>query len=570
MSSGASARRPDSGLVARRRTRLALATMLGLLLAITAAGLFTTYRLYRSAEDRYVKEAFPLRLVSRDLLVQMLDEETGVRGYVISADPASLQPYAGARTRFAADLAELQRLTVRRPEIAGQVQRTGRLAHSVDAYLRRQIVLVRSGRAGQLRAQSHVLGGKARFDRFRASAAALGNHADQIVAEAEREQRHTFWRALAFVLLLAAGAAAIGAALLAQLPGRLHDLYRREQEARQRAERGDRASRSLEHVQEAVVLVDADGTVRYWNRAAASNLGVSEEAALGRPVAALLPELAGVEASLARAGTAQVPVQRDGADRWFAVSESRFADGRVLVLRNVTDEQRLERARAEFLATASHELRTPLAAVYGAVRTLTRVDRPADADMDRRLLTMIEEESERLRGIVEQILVASQLDRGRLTLDRKTCELRQLGESVLASARVRAADKYTFVLDAPGDVHVECDPARLRQVLANLVDNALKYAPDGGSIRLRVSEPNGHARIEVEDEGIGIAPEAQQRVFEKFYRVDPDMHTGVGGSGLGLFISRELVEQMGGRMSLRSMPGVGSTFVIDLPREAHP
>jgi PAS domain S-box-containing protein len=485
---------------------------------------------------------------------------------MISRDPSSLQPYHGAQARVAADLAELERLTARRPEIAGQVRRTGRLAASVDAYLRGQVALVRRGRAGQLRAQSQVLGGKARFDRFRVSATALGDHADQIVAEAEREQRHTFWRTLVLVLLLAAGAVAIGAAMLAQLPSRVQELYRREREARRRAERGERASRSLEHVQEAVVLVDPDGTVRYWNHAAASNLGVSESDALGRPVASLVPELGAVEASLGDAGEVRVPVHRDDGDRWFAVSESGFADGRVIVLRNVTDEQRLERARSEFLATASHELRTPLAAVYGAVRTLMRPDREADPDVDRTLLTMIEEESERLRGIVEQILVASQLDRGKLTLDRKTCGLRELGESVLASARVRATDRHTLVLEAPVDVRVECDPARLRQVLANLVDNALKYAPGGGSIRLRVSQPNGHARIEVEDEGIGIAPEAQARVFEKFYRVDPDMQAGVGGSGLGLFISRELVEQMGGKMSLRSRPGAGTTFIVDLPR----
>ena len=566
MSSEASAGEPDAGLLARRRTRLALATMLALLLAITAAGVFATYRLYSSAENRYVKEAFPLRLVARDLMVQMLDEETGVRGYVISADPASLQPYHGAQARVAADLAELERLTARRPEIAAQVRSTGRRADAVDAYLRRQIALVRGGRAGRLRAESQVLGGKARFDRFRAGATALGNHADQIVAEAKSEQRHTFWRTLFLIMLLAAGAAAIGVAMLVQLPARLYELYRGEQEARRRAERGDRASRSLEHVQEAVVLVDADDAVRYWNPAAASNFGIPEDAALGRPIRSLVPELRAVEPSLARVGTARVPVHREGRNSWFAVSESRFADGRVLVLRNVTGEQQLERARADFLATASHELRTPLAAVYGAVRTLMRPDRAPDRDGDRILLAMIEEESERLRGIVEQILVASQLDRGRLTLDRQTCELRQLGASVLASARVRATDKHTFVLDAPSDVEVECDPARLRQVLANLVDNALKYTPGGGSIRLGVSRPNGYARIEVEDEGIGIAPEAQARVFEKFYRVDPDMHTGVGGSGLGLFISRELVEQMGGKMTLRSRPGAGSTFVVDLPR----
>jgi two-component system phosphate regulon sensor histidine kinase PhoR len=307
--------------------------------------------------------------------------------------------------------------------------------------------------------------------------------------------------------------------------------------------------------------------VRYWNPAAVANLGIPEHEALNRPIGEALPEIDDLEQALARSGGSSLaPVTREGSERWFRVSESRFAEGRVLVLRNVTGEQQLEQARAEFLATASHELRTPLAAVYGAVRTLRRPDREPDAELDDRLLTMIEHESERLRGIVDQILVASQLDRHELRLDRRTCDVDELCESVLESARVHVPDEHALALDAPGAHRViECDPVRLRQVVANLVDNAIKYTPGGGRTELRVRGRAGTVTIEVADQGVGIPPEAQSRVFEKFFRVDAAMLAGVGGTGLGLYISRELVEQMGGKLSLRSAPGKGSTFTVELP-----
>ncbi|HST16893.1 MAG TPA: ATP-binding protein [Gaiellaceae bacterium] len=559
-------RQVDAGLLARRRTRLALATMLVLVLGLAAIAFLATGRLYRSAQDRYVKEAFPLRAAAHDLLADMLDEETGVRGYVITADPSSLQPYTAARPRAAADLADLARLTERRPEIRTQVQTVRQIVFELNGYFDRQVSLVRSGRAGQLTAQANVLQGTSRFDRFRATANALGSDADRIVAGAKRSQRRTLWSTLAIVLALGGAAAAIGVFLLLRLPRLVEGLYRSEQDARRRAERGDRASRSLAHVAEAVVLLDADGVVRYWNPAAERSFGVAEDAALNAPVTRSLPELATIEGDLGGRSAASLRLERDGDARRFAVNESRFPEGRVLVLRDVTDEHRLERVRADFVATASHELRTPLAAVYGAVRTLLRPDRVSNAELDGRLLTMIEQESERLRGIVEQILVSSQLDRGEMRVAAQRCDVRELGESVLASMQVRTSSKHTFALRAPGEVFVKADPERLRQVLVNLLDNALKYAPDGGLIEVDVHERGDAVAIEVADQGIGIPPDAQARVFEKFFRLDPDMRLGVGGSGLGLYISRELVREMGGELAVRSRPDGGSVFTVELPR----
>ncbi len=558
--------RRDPALAARSRTRVALATMLLLLVLLGAAAIFATDRLYRTSQNRYLDEAFPLRERARDLVLQMLNEETGVRGYVITADRRSLQPYTASRPAVRSDLRALARLTARRPEIAGDVRDLRSAIGALDQYFAAQIALVRQGTSDQLRAQLDVPAGQRRFDRFRASANGLLTRSDAILAAAEQSQRRTFRRTLAFVVAVGLVIAGIGLVLLISLPEHLKLLYDRERQARRLAERGDRASRALTHVADAVVLIDGDELVRYWNPAVARLTGLPEEAALNRPAREVLPNLAAIDAALAGTDGAVVPLRDGEQETWLAAREVRFAEGRVLVLRDVTAEHQLERARSEFLATASHELRTPLAAVYGAARTLRRPDRPDDPELSARLLLVIEEEAERLAAIVEQILVSAQLDRDEVRLNRRVSDVSELCTSVVASARLRTPSVTAIELDAPDGVLVDCDPDRLRQVLVNLIDNAVKYSPAGGQVRVRLAERNGLVRIEVADEGLGIARDAQGRIFEKFYRADPDMLAGVGGSGLGLYISRELIRRMDGTIAVHSNLGSGSTFVVELPR----
>jgi PAS domain S-box-containing protein len=558
-------RRRDPALAARGRTRVALATMLLLLALLAGTAIFAADRLYRTSESRYIDEAFPLRERARDVVLQMLNEETGVRGYLITANRRSLQPYTTARPAVRSDLQALTTLTARRPEIAADVRDLRSSVAALDQYFAGQLALVRQGTSGQLRAQLDVLTGKRHFDRFRTRADRLIARSDAIVANAKRSQRRTFRRTLALVAAVGLAIAGIGIALLIYLPEHLRLLYDRERQARRLAERGDRASRALTHVADAVVLIDGDEVVRYWNPAATKVTGLPEEAALNRPAHDVLPNLAAIDAALAGGAGTVVPLRAGGQESWLAARETRFAEGRVLVLRDVTAEHQLERARSEFLATASHELRTPLAAVYGAVRTLRRPDRPHDPELSARLLLVIEEEAERLAAIVEQILVSAQLDRDEVRLNRRISDVSELCESVVASARLRTSTSTEIELEAPEGVLVDCDPDRLRQVLVNLIDNAVKYSPSGGSVRIRLAERNGVVRIEVADEGLGIARDAQSRIFEKFYRVDPDMLAGVGGSGLGLYISRELIRRMDGTITVRSNLGSGSTFVVELP-----
>jgi PAS domain S-box-containing protein len=340
------------------------------------------------------------------------------------------------------------------------------------------------------------------------------------------------------------------------------------------AERRAEAVLALAYVGDGVVLLDDDGRVRFWNAAAAAITGVREADALGRQPSEVLPawgELVGL-AELAdadapqRARSVTVPIETAAGDRWVAVTGVAFDEGVVYALRDVTDEQELERARSDFVATASHELRTPLAAVYGAARTLRRTDIELPAEQQEAFLDIIVSETERLTAIVSQILLAGQLEEGRVDVTTTATDLRPLVESVLASTRLRTPAHIELRVEQNGDRAVAlADEDKLRQVLVNLLDNAIKYSPDGGEVAVELAGGAGRVRLTVRDHGLGVPAGEQERIFEKFYRLDPALTRGVGGSGLGLFISRELVTRMGGSLTVRSQPGEGAAFVVDLP-----
>jgi signal transduction histidine kinase len=224
----------------------------------------------------------------------------------------------------------------------------------------------------------------------------------------------------------------------------------------------------------------------------------------------------------------------------------------------------LDRLKDEFVAVASHELRTPLAAVYGAAITLRQQD--LDTKGRDAMLDLIFHQSDRLARIVNDVLWASQLESGRLGTTIEKCDGVELADEVLVEARARLPDGASLELVASGPVPaVEADAEKLRRVLVNLVDNAVKYSPEGGRIRVEIEPAHGHVRFAVQDEGLGIPDSEQERIFDKFHRLDPNLQRGVSGTGLGLYICRELVLQMNGRIWVESKLGAGSTFSFELP-----
>ena len=343
-------------------------------------------------------------------------------------------------------------------------------------------------------------------------------------------------------------------------------LYR---EAEERAQ----AARVLASVGDGVVLVDASGVVRYLNRAAEAITGLPRSAVVDRPAVEAVPGWSAVVQrvpiavdAVSTARALSLPLGLGDRELWLSVTGVAVIDGTVYAFRDMTEERALEVMRSEFVSTVSHELRTPLAAIYGAAMTLRRDDVVLDADQSATLLNVITNESDRLARTVNAILWASRLDTDALSTAIETCDPMTLAKEVVDAQRVHLPERIRLELESEDGVPpLSADPDKVRQVLVNLLDNAVKYSPDGGVVRLRVSSAPSRVRFSVVDEGLGIPYGEQRRIFDKFYRLDPDMTRGIGGTGLGLYICRELVRRMEGQIWVTSEPGRGSTFAFDLP-----
>jgi signal transduction histidine kinase len=261
-----------------------------------------------------------------------------------------------------------------------------------------------------------------------------------------------------------------------------------------------------------------------------------------------------------------VPVEIEGRELWLSFSAVRFEGGTVYAFRDLTEERRLEQMRADFVATVSHELRTPLAAIYGAAITLRRSDLKLGDDMRAKLLEVVTDEADRLAQIVNDVLLASHLDSGQLQLHIDTVDAAKLTETVVEAAKTHLPNGITLELTTPEKLPaVAADEQQLRQVLVNLVENAVKYSPDGGPVKIELSHGERSVQWTVSDEGLGIPAAERRRVFEKFYRLDPNMTRGIGGTGLGLYICRELVHRLDGRIWVEANNGKGSKFHVELP-----
>jgi signal transduction histidine kinase len=560
---GRTRRSVDGARTAKRSVQAAFLLLILLVVALAVAAGFAVHRMYTLGNTRYLQQAAPIYAATQDVLVQMLNQETAVRGYVITGDPSTLAPYEQGRLRERLELDRIAASAASDPRIPRQLVAVRREVSALERYYAQQVALVRQGEAGRKVAQKQVLDGKTHFDRFRAFALELEADAGRVVARAQSEQHDTFVNTLIFLSIAGLLVLLIAAGLLVRIPARLYRLYRAEEDARRSAEEGAEAACALAHVSEAVVLADESDTVRYWNPAAAALFGRPREEAIGRPVDSLAPVLTDLTGDRL-AGVS--PVALEGQQRWLSAAESRFPGGRVVVVRDLTADHELERVRSEFVATAAHELRTPLAAIYGAVRTIRRDDYELAPEIREQFLTMIERESERLKELMDQLLVTAQLDRDSLQVRSEIVDAGELCRSIIDSAELRIPDSIQLTAElAPMPVTVRADSERLRQVIGNLLDNAIKYSPNGGRIALRTITRDGQGVIEVSDEGIGIPAGEQERIFEKFYRLDPSMTRGVGGSGLGLYIIRELIAHMQGEVIVESQLDRGSTFTISLP-----
>jgi PAS domain S-box-containing protein len=334
------------------------------------------------------------------------------------------------------------------------------------------------------------------------------------------------------------------------------------------------AAEALEFVDDGVFLVGRDGVIRLWNAAAAKTFRVRAVKALGRRVdevvrdwRTLAERVTPASEPTAGSGKTQtLPVEVHGTERWLSISAVAIPRGTVYAFRDLTEERAIEQLKSDFVSTVSHELRTPLAAIYGAALTLQRDDVRLEESQRTGLLDVIASEADRLARIVNDILWASRLDSGQMGVTIESCDATKLARQVVDALGHHAPSSVALRIDAPDDLPpVAADPDKLRQVLTNLVDNAVKYSPDGGTVTVTVTTSGNRIRFRVDDEGLGVPPAEQARIFEKFFRLDPQLTRGVGGTGLGLYICRELVQRMHGRIWVSSDGRRGSTFTVELP-----
>jgi PAS domain S-box-containing protein len=356
---------------------------------------------------------------------------------------------------------------------------------------------------------------------------------------------------------------------------RLYQKAQSEAAARARAEataaEREHAARVLEAVGDGVFLLDDDGVIRLWNREAELVTGRPREDALGRTVGELFDRWETVAREIpvaegrAPARPVTLPVDCAGRELWLSFVAVRSSAGVVYTFRDLSSERRLDEVQSDFIATVSHELRTPMTAVLGAAKTLLRDDIDLAPERRRELLRMIGDQGTRLTQITEEILLASRLDRGELRLETARLDLGELVRTTVETMRHRLPSSISLTTELESNGAAVGDRDRVEQVLVNLLDNAIKYSPDGGAVVVSTARVPEAVRVTVQDQGVGIPHTEQSAIFEKFYRADPHLKEVPGGTGLGLYISRELVQRMGGRIGVRSQVGAGSTFFFELP-----
>lgn len=233
----------------------------------------------------------------------------------------------------------------------------------------------------------------------------------------------------------------------------------------------------------------------------------------------------------------------------------------LVILYDVTEIHHVEQMQADFVANVSHELKTPVTAISGFAETLIAGAKD-DPNALNQFLTIIQQESKRLTTLINDILT---LQRGPVVEEKREVDLSEIIQTTVSNLRKPAAKRdVRIIVTVPDDLTIVSSPGRLTQIVRNLIDNAVFYNREGGTVRVVASEENQHLRLTVSDTGIGIPAADQQRVFERFYRVDKARSRNNGGTGLGLAITAEAVHALGGTINLQSQTGVGTTITVEL------
>lgn len=374
-------------------------------------------------------------------------------------------------------------------------------------------------------------------------------------------------------------------AAIAVQNARLYQSVRNEQQ---------QLSAILEHSADGVMILDAGRVIRRFNRALARMSGWSAEVATGQlhDTVVILKRIEQGEPlsvaiqhgwphspngnevpgnSLYVEGDWQRP---DGSSLSVGITYAPLLDERgtlknvIVNVRDITHFRQAQEAKSAFISIVSHELKTPVALIKGYAGTLRRNDAQWDPATVQQSLAVIEDEADRLSELIENLLAASKLQADGLRLTQVgDVDMRRLADRSVERFRTQST-LHTLGVDFPSNFPtIHGDETRLRQVLDNLLSNAIKYSPRGGNIVVRGVYDDQTVSICVSDQGVGLPQDEQDRIFERFYRVESTLSRSTQGTGLGLYLARAIVEAHGGTIRVQSEPGKGSTFTFTLPRE---
>jgi signal transduction histidine kinase/CHASE3 domain sensor protein len=551
----------------------------------------------------------------------VLDLETGARGYVITQDPAFLEPWRSARRALPAQSRELLE--------AAPGDQSRRIDAAWRAYLRDWSMPLVAGPVDEARARIASGEGKRRVDRIRAlidpliaAQMRVSDTQSARVAKAERQGERV--SAVGIAITILAFVLMVGYVLRrAVLP------LRRVVAAHARIARGEQdvevpeggagevgalaagfnsMSRSLSATQsslaaqnddlerlanvlravldstvDGILLSDAAGEVQLANRPVirlTRDLGMSFEGPVVDRLLSVADRMADPEAYRAAMERLRTNPDEPTFDEFEDAASGRVFQGftapvvddrggflgRIWTLREVTEQRELDRLKDDFVATVSHELRTPLTSMMGFLEMIREGEAGPLNEEQQRFLAIVYRSSERLQRLVGDLLFVARLDASGLQLHFAQVDVtevvREAVESAAALARSRTIDLRSELGDVPV---VSGDRERLLQLVGNLVSNALKFTPAAGTVTARTLVDGASVVIEVTDTGIGIPESEQARVFQRFFRSSTATEQAIPGTGLGLVISRAIAEAHGGSISVRSAPGAGASFRVELP-----
>jgi signal transduction histidine kinase len=560
---------------------------------------------------------------SHELERLVVDLETGERGYVITGDERFLEPFRVARARIPALVRELEA-----PSLSpAQRALARRIAGDVDdyraAWLDRVIARARRDRDGAA-ALVATGEGKRRLDAIRSRFADFRGREEAFAAGRVERADETGRRAVLVAVVGLVGSALVVALYAAYLRRQVARPVEEVTAGLGRLARGDLAARveaggagevaelrtgfnstaeALERHRDEVVrrsaeleavldattdgigMTDLDGNLVFSNRAMAEiwdELEMPHGGAILDRIALLAQRTPDPQRSLElfaeRADDPDYELAEEfdvpAAGRSFlgytapVRTPDRGTIGRLWVLRETTAQREADRLKDEVVATVSHELRTPLTVMIGYLELVLDGEAGEVNAKQREFLEIVERNAERLTMLVRDLLFVAQVNANALRVDRRPVDLAELASAAVASARAAAGAKdLTLTLEAE-PVHTNADPARIGQLLDNLVSNAIKFTPEGGTVTVRVDHAGEAALLEVADSGIGIPEGEQEQLFQRFFRTSSARSREIPGTGLGLAICRAIAEAHGGTIEAESTEGVGTTFRVTLPPAA--